>query len=843
MNTPMGSRRTATPRLSESKRQLFKSRSSILEQIDDDDDVDEILLGISPLRPSHKHKNISAEQNQIRRSLFSKGQHETISGLRSRSSTSSSPETNKENKSATKAARAVRTTSGTDEQLPDLFTTTMRIDSNSGTSQNSSPCTPRTRGSLKSEASNSGEGSTERKPTKRDHEVSNESDEIINLVSTSPSSAEAESKVRRTQKECMPMKRAHEMSDDSDEIINVETTPPSEPECKLRRTQEECIPTFAFYSHASKARAGLRSTPSYTPNRRKKKGSVKGISPTSRLLGINRGVGHKIRKPWHPSTSSTSTNLDGILGMLRNEKLRNLITTKREERAKVEQVHEILRRAKDPIKMAKPLSVFEHNDANNNNDNNFKDTSTVSLGFSDLSDEEDYGLNIGTAAVSQISSDLQMEPVIPLIRHGDQANTSPPSNLSPPGKRKFFKSGKRSSTCKEVHITDNIRASVTNGKIQLMEAPVKKRQVRVKSATIFSAEQATVDAILRNLDETIIDEIIESEPLPPPQPQAEQEQQSTTQHDPEVMNEVEEVEMLDILPADPYAKYRQQLPYQTNDPATMQQQELLLEFLISNNICTDENFKIFIADPDNHKEEATCIVDKLYMVVNAEIESQETSKEAESTVHTTTDQHETQSTEQTTADQSKPQSKPQGKLFPIFTQQLQPLPQRSTRRKLNASKQLMVGAAGANQYQIDAGQKAFGARQCQQCGLVYTVHEPEEEQLHREYHSAVHVLRFKGWIDEDIVAVYPDWSADGRIIRMTEQAPATRLQRLTELISIVDKELGYSSYIVPKTFVVFFAVRKHQIVGLCIVQPLTEAHRFIQVDGTDYLSEETFEAR
>lgn len=836
MNTPVGSRRTATPRLSESKRQLFKSRSSILEQIDDDDDVDEVLLGISPLRPSHKHKNISAGQNRNGRSLFSKDQHETRSGLRSRSSTSSSPETNKENKSAVKGACVVRPTSSTDEQLPDLFTTTMRIDSNSGTSQSSSPRTPRTRGSVKSKASNSGEKSIEKKSKMRDHEVSNESDDIINLVSSSPSSAEAVSKVRITQKECMPTKRSHEESEDSDEIINVESTPPSEPECKLRRTQEECIPTIAFYSHASKARAGLRSTPSYTPNRRhQRRSSSKGTSPTSRPLGINRGVGHKIRKRCNPSTSSTSTNLDGILGMLRNEKLRNLITTKREERAKVEEVHEILRRAKDPIKMAKPLSVFAQNDDNNNNDNNFKDTSTVSLGFSDLSDEEDYGLNVGRAAVAQIPPDLQMEPVIPLIRHGDQVNTSPPSNISPPGKRKFFKSGRRSSTCKEVRITDNIRASVNNGKIQLMEAPVKMRQVRVKSATIFSAEQATVDAILRNLDETVIDEIIESEPLPPPKTQLEQEQQSTTEPEPEVMNEVEEVEMLEILPADPYAKYRQQLPYQTNDPATMEQQELLLEFLISNNICTDENFKIFIADPDNHKEEATRIVDRLYMVVNAEIESQTTPKEPESTVHSTT--------EQTTADQSKPQSETQGKLFPIFTQRLQPLPQRSTRRKINAYKQLVVGAAGANQYQIDAGQKAFGARQCQQCGLVYTVHEPEEEQLHREYHSAVHVLRFKGWIDEDIVAVYPDWSADGRIIRMTEQAPAARLQRLTELISIVDKELGYSSYIVPKTFVVFFAVRKHQIVGLCIVQPLTEAHRFIQVDGTDYLSEETFEAR
>lgn len=770
MNTPAGSRRTATPRLSERKRQLFKSRSSILEQIDDDADVDEVLLGISPLQPSHHHENIGAEKNRNGRSLFSKSQNETGSGLRLRSSTSSSPETNKENKSAAKA-RAARTTTGTDEQLPDLFTTTMRIDSNSGTSQNSSPRTPKTRDFEISEASNSndiGGDTVDRRATKRGHELP---EEIV--MESSPESSLAE------------------------------------PECKVRRTHKECIPTVAFYSHASKARASLRSGPSTTLNsRNRQRRSVKGTSPTSRPLGINKGVRHKIRKPIHPTASST-TNLDGILGMLRNEKLRNLITTKREERAKIEEVHQILRSAKDPIKMAKPLSVFAQDDANNNN-NNFKDSSTASLGFSDLSDEED-----GTA-VNHNFPILDMEPVIPLIRHGDQVNTSPDSNTEMPGKRKFFKSGCRSSISKEVHITDNIRASVNQGKIQLMEVPIKKRQVRVKSATIFSAEQATVDAILRNLDDTVVDEIIESDPLP-----------SKPASETEAMNE--EVEMLETVPSDPYAKYRTQLPYQTNDPAIMEQQEVLLEFLICNNICTDENFEIFIADPDNHKEEATRIVDKLYMVVNAETEATELPKEGSST-------------SQTMSDQSEPQSEPQGKLFPIFTQRLQPLPQNLTRRKMNTAKQLMVGAAGANQYQIDAGQKSFGARQCQQCGLVYTVHEPEEEQLHREYHSAVHVLRFKGWIDEDIVAVYPDWSADGRIIRITEQAPAARLQRLTELISIVDKELGYSSYIVPKTFVVFFAVRKQQIVGLCIVQPLKKAHRFIQVDGTDYLSEETFDA-
>ncbi|EDW37722.1 GL21143 [Drosophila persimilis] len=290
--------------------------------------------------------------------------------------------------------------------------------------------------------------------------------------------------------------------------------------------------------------------------------------------------------------------------------------------------------------------------------------------------------------------------------------------------------------------------------------------------------------------------------------------------------------------SDPFAKFRQRLPYNTDDPETMEQQKILLEFLISNNICTDEYFEYFIGDPESHKEEATRIVDQLYMVVHAEQSAQEAPmrSEAEAVV------------EKAPTPEPQPQEQPSDpavikpKLFPIFTQRLQPVPQKCTRRKPDTSMRLQSAATGSGQYQIDAGQKAFGARQCQQCGLVYTVHEPEEEKLHREYHNSIHVLRFKGWLDEDIVGVYPEWASDGRIIRINQNAPALRLERLKDLIGVVDKELGYSSYIVPKVFYAFFAIRKQQIVGFCLVQPLTQAHRFIQVDGTDYFSEDTYEA-
>ncbi|KAH8372247.1 hypothetical protein KR093_010709 [Drosophila rubida] len=794
MDTPTGSGRScgrltriATPQLSERKRQLFRSRASMLDQIDDDSDVEDPLLGLTPLKPRHQRENCNANKKTNIRKLFPTLEDSIviIDSSSNSSSSGSSPETNKENKRSQRTTRGSIPTTCTDEQLPHLFTATMCIN-NSSMHSHTSPRSSRTSANIETDSN----GVTKREQTA-----------TAAMTSESSPSSDATS-----------------------------------PESKLRKLQKECIPTGAFYSHGT-SRNALRSAQSTTSsshqqgngNKKSSNRRSKNISPTSRkLLGINKGVRHNIKKRPRP----VPTVLDDILGTLRNEKLRQLITTKREERARVEQVHEILRSAKDPIKMAKPLSVITDGDANNNNNNN----NLSALDFSDFTDDED--LNETAASTTSLDN----EPVIPLIRPVDippLLTTSPKAaeaeNLS---KRKFFKSGRRSSTCMEVRITDNIRASVNQGKIMLVEAPPpkKQRRVHVRSATIFSAEQATVDAILRNLDDTVVDEIVESEPA-----KAAPEPEQALLVEDRIPTPLKENDPMQEDVTDPYFKYRSQLPYQTDDPAKIEQQALLLEFLITNNICTDKNFEIFIADPDNHKDEATRIVDELYMVINAEMQKleQPTTDQANSEL----DREMAQIATPTESEATTAAVEPPGKLFPIFTQRLQPLPPKSSRRKFNAAvTRLTVAATGAGQYQIDAGQKAFGARQCQQCGLVYTVHEPEEEQLHREYHNAVHVLRFKGWIDEDIVAVYPDWGADGRIIRITEQAQPARLQRLNELVKVVDKELGFSSYIVPKTFVAFFAVRKQQIVGLCLVQPLERANRFIQVDGNDYFSEETFEA-
>lgn len=589
------------------------------------------------------------------------------------------------------------------------------------------------------------------------------------------------------------------------------------PQSKMRKvTLSSSIPTMAFYSHSGEAVTKSRRRPSISKNSLKQPTK---ISPTSRpLLGINKGVHHKIRKRHGFANRLPATDMDNILNSLSNERLKNLITNKREERAKVEEVHQILRNAKDPIKMAKPLSVIEADDANNNNNLPATAWQETSADFSDLSDVED------------IDPIIEVEPIIPIIRHEpvQKSPTAEPADLS---KRKFFKSGRRSSTCMEVRITDNIRASVSQGKIELVQTIRRKpRQVRVKSATIFSAEQATVDAILKNLDDTVVDEIVEANPVVQATPMDAEETTMETEPLPDIIEYAPQANDVEI---DPFAEFRQRLPYQTDDPNVVEQQQILLEFLISNNICTEKNFEIFIANPDDYKDEANQIVDNLYMVVNSEEAAQLAQMETvENTAVAIAPKQDAPAVEEV-----------QPKLFPIFTQRLQPVVQKSLRRRPDTSMRLLTAAGGSNQYQIDAGQKAFGARQCQQCGLVYTVHEPEEELLHREYHNSIHVLRFKGWIDEDIVSVYPEWASDGRIIRINERAPTARLDRLRDLIGVVDKELGYSSYIVPKIFVAFIAVRKQQIVGFCLVQPLSQAHRFIQVDGTDYFSEESYPAR
>lgn len=84
-------------------------------------------------------------------------------------------------------------------------------------------------------------------------------------------------------------------------------------------------------------------------------------------------------------------------------------------------------------------------------------------------------------------------------------------------------------------------------------------------------------------------------------------------------------------------------------------------------------------------------------------------------------------------------------MFPVFRKSNQSiqtprntLPNFSS--NLNANKWKPIGN---DQYQIDAGQKKFGMTQCAECGMNYSIHEPEDELLHSRFHNSINTLTFK----------------------------------------------------------------------------------------------------
>lgn len=57
-------------------------------------------------------------------------------------------------------------------------------------------------------------------------------------------------------------------------------------------------------------------------------------------------------------------------------------------------------------------------------------------------------------------------------------------------------------------------------------------------------------------------------------------------------------------------------------------------------------------------------------------------------------------------------------------------------------KRSLLGSIGNDQYQLDAGQKRFGATECGTCSLIYQMGEPDDELAHQEFHNAVKDLKF-----------------------------------------------------------------------------------------------------
>ncbi|XP_052902975.1 N-acetyltransferase eco [Anopheles moucheti] len=157
---------------------------------------------------------------------------------------------------------------------------------------------------------------------------------------------------------------------------------------------------------------------------------------------------------------------------------------------------------------------------------------------------------------------------------------------------------------------------------------------------------------------------------------------------------------------------------------------------------------------------------------------------------------------------------------------------------------------GQDQYQIDAGQRAYGAIQCKECGLTYSTNEPEEEQFHDVFHRSQAKLTFTGGPHEHVAAQVPEWDVTGRII-VVSQTDSNKhlLRKIHGVLEVVDSELGFSTQgELPEGACVYLAIARSTVLGICVVQPLQYANRMICLEGLhgvpiDCYSSEFYPAR
>lgn len=175
--------------------------------------------------------------------------------------------------------------------------------------------------------------------------------------------------------------------------------------------------------------------------------------------------------------------------------------------------------------------------------------------------------------------------------------------------RKFFKSSVGNTT-KKYRIISGISATLKRGCDLKLERPVKrmKKQKRHETVVLHNEITSIIDRLSSPQKCKLSNHVSHNEP-------------STSQ-----------LESINVLPmatdesiitgavsnqpleVDPFKKYRDMLPFETNEPTKMAQQRTILELLISNHICDEQTFKVFIAEPELHKEEAGKILSKLYCV-------------------------------------------------------------------------------------------------------------------------------------------------------------------------------------------------------------------------------------
>ncbi|XP_015516868.2 N-acetyltransferase ESCO1 [Neodiprion lecontei] len=176
------------------------------------------------------------------------------------------------------------------------------------------------------------------------------------------------------------------------------------------------------------------------------------------------------------------------------------------------------------------------------------------------------------------------------------------------------------------------------------------------------------------------------------------------------------------------------------------------------------------------------------------------------------------------------------KLYPLFnkdfarTKSLIDSPKNVTRgTKRPAGWQLSAknGAQDDRQYQLDVGQKQFGATQCPECRVVYQIGDPSDETSHQNYHDSMKILKFPGWKHERVVTT--DSYTSSRIILVEASAPKYCWKKVSEILAVIDRDLGLadsklSDYHNDK---IYLYIREKEILGVLVAEYVTTGYRLI----------------
>ncbi|XP_034243431.1 N-acetyltransferase ESCO2 [Thrips palmi] len=182
------------------------------------------------------------------------------------------------------------------------------------------------------------------------------------------------------------------------------------------------------------------------------------------------------------------------------------------------------------------------------------------------------------------------------------------------------------------------------------------------------------------------------------------------------------------------------------------------------------------------------------------------------------------------------------KYFPIFDSNFSHQKAQLSPNVMQKRRRSLLRPIGNDQYQLDAGQKRFGATECSTCSAIYQMGEPEDELAHQEFHNAVKDLKFMGWKNERIVGL----DGRNRVVVVRPGDPKAWWSKALDVLRVVDKDLGFAEGVQcdPNHSMVFLYISEKSVVGCLLAVPVKNANKMLETsleaEGIDCCTAEEY---